>query len=425
MNQNMLKIGFLLDDDGFTRVNCSVPELGNPGIGGTPYCFVAVASALVANGEQITIFHHDSTNSMPKGVMNRIVSRDLTDLDKSVNESGVDLLVVRAYNMANMKKIVGRLSRIPLIAWAHNHLSWKTLQFIGQLEQIKRVVFVGEEQRSLANDTICKFKGVTIQNPFSLPITYEGVNKCPNSAVYVGSLTPSKGFHRLAKLWPRVRESIVDARLEVIGSGALYDRRAQMGALGIAEANYENKILNYLSNTPEKYGVTFHGLLGFDRFKIISGCSVGIPNPTGLTECFPGTILEMSGCGLPVVTMRRWGACDTVLDNKTGLLSNNEKELVFNIVKLMKDNNLAIRIGKTGKAWVNNEFSFEKAANKWKNLFIYLEKNEYKIEYDKDIPVIKGKYWWDSVYKINKNNNNLLGNFRTLCTKIESWRLKR
>ena len=40
MNGCSMNIGFYFFDKGLSGVDCSRPDLGNPGVGGTQYCFL-------------------------------------------------------------------------------------------------------------------------------------------------------------------------------------------------------------------------------------------------------------------------------------------------------------------------------------------------------------------------------------------------
>jgi glycosyltransferase involved in cell wall biosynthesis len=61
---------------------------------------------------------------------------------------------------------------------------------------------------------------------------------------YVGALIPTKGFHKLAKVWKNILKKVPTAKLQVIGDGKLYNKNAVLGPHGIAEAKYEKKSLN-------------------------------------------------------------------------------------------------------------------------------------------------------------------------------------
>ena len=72
---------------------------------------------------------------------------------------------------------------------------------------------------------------------------YTGRSAARPIVTYVGSLTKGKGFHVLAKEWKNILKAVPDAELYVLGSGKLYDNKAELGEYGLAEKTYENNLL--------------------------------------------------------------------------------------------------------------------------------------------------------------------------------------
>ena len=81
-------------------------------------------------------------------------------------------------------------------------------------------------------------------------------------------------------------------------------------------------------------------LSGLEKYDIIRDSRVGVVNPSGLTETFCISAVEMESCGVPVCTAGKYGLLDTVKNEKNGLYSNDDKELAANIVKLLLDDKL-------------------------------------------------------------------------------------
>nr|WP_282450221.1 glycosyltransferase family 4 protein [Microbulbifer sp. CAU 1566] len=237
------------------------------------------------------------------------------------------------------------------------------------------------------------------------------------SAVYIGSIIPSKGLHRLLRLWPKVKRACPEAKLHVIGSGALYDKKASLGPLGIADSRYEKKLLSYLGNKPVEHGVIFHGLLGHEKFEVMEKCVVGIPNPTALTECCPGSVLECASLGLPVVGRRKFGMVDTVVNDKTGFLVDGDKEFVERVVYLFSTSLEASIMGAEGVKFVSDTFSPEIITKKWLSLFKSIDR-----PLDSGRPIyIKGRYSYKKFVTINRNGvYPFWGLIRDFCVKVEN-----
>ena len=191
-------------------------------------------------------------------------------------------------------------------------------------------------------------------------------------------LDSSKGFHRLAKIWPKVIKKDKSAQLYVLGSGNL-GVNVKLGPLGLASVEYEKKISKYLCDEKGKIipSVTFYGKVGGDKQRqLMSQAKVGIANPTGIGETFCIVAIEFEALGVPVVSAKKCGLLDTVEDGKAGILSYTDKGLVNAIVRLLYSDDIAQNMGIFGSKDVRNKFSFSKILDKWYSLLndVYFDK---------------------------------------------------
>jgi glycosyltransferase involved in cell wall biosynthesis len=369
---------FVLNDSNLSGIDCRDVTQGNPGVGGAEYLFVALAWELVSRGlAKVTLAHFSASNLYPDILPTiRLPQPFDAPWQSGGPEAAVDFVVVRAYNMPTMAKVIEAVpGSAPIIVWTHNHLHWKTYSYLAQCERVRCVVYVGREQAVLAMGTPCRAKATFIVNGFYPPPAVEPQPRSKR-AVYVGSLVPQKGFHRLAKLWPRIFRECPDAVLDVIGDGRVYASGNPVGPLGLTAPEYEKRIMEYLDNDPARYGVVFHGKLGLSKFEIMSRAVLGLPNPTGFSECCPGSVLELSACGNAVVAPRRWGMCDTVLDGVSGYLCTTDDEYVRTSVALLKDPARALDMGRAGQAFVAEKFGFRSVCDEWHALFTALQRGE-------------------------------------------------
>lgn len=363
-------IVFLLDDLKVRSANFTEPALGNPSVGGTEFNFVSLAYELATRGlARITLVHRNRNNIFPKTLSAVAINDYPNGLREVLDRIGpIACLIVRGHDSLPSSGVIDSIPEgIPVIAWTHNHLRSSTLSYLAACERIARVVYVGREQCALAAGAPSYYKSTYIPNGLYVP-PRSRVGK-ELRAVYVGHLVPEKGFHRLARLWPRIRRACPTAELDVIGSSKAYCPGKQVGPLGVAPRSYESLILRYLRNDPAQYGVTFHGMMGTEKYGVISRAMVGLPNPTGFTECCPGSALEMSGCQVAVVAMRQWGMCDTVLDQVTGFLCGDDDEYVDRVVLLFADPSKAESMGAAGRRFVRESFCYEVVCEHWKRLF--------------------------------------------------------
>jgi glycosyltransferase involved in cell wall biosynthesis len=77
------------------------------------------------------------------------------------------------------------------------------------------------------------------------------------------------------------------------------------------------------------------------------------------------TNVEAAACGTPVVANNAPGLCDSVVDNETGLLydENDVRSLALSIQKLLDDGRLRERFGINGRAWAE-KFSWDASARR-------------------------------------------------------------
>src|ERR1700722_12172157 len=369
---HMRSIAFLLDDSNVHGADLTDPACGNPAVGGTEYAFVSLAHELASRSlARVTLIHRNRTNSYPK-TLTVVTIEDYPDgLPRLLNQAGpIDCIIVRGHDSMVAARVIESIpSRIPIIAWTHNHLKSTTLSYLGRREQIKRVVYVGREQCALAAGAPCHYKSTYIVPGFYVTPRSNGSNVKERRAVYVGSLVPQKGFHRLARLWPRIRRACPTAELDVIGSSQVNHPDQQLGTLGVASVSYEKLILRYLRTDPAECGVTFHGKMGIEKYDVIGRAMVGLPNPTGFTECCPASVVEMSGGGAAVVALRQWGMCDTVLDEVTGYLCRDDREYVARVISLFANPSTARSMGVAGQRFVKDTFSYAVIIERWERLW--------------------------------------------------------
>jgi glycosyltransferase involved in cell wall biosynthesis len=415
-----ITVAFILNDLACGAYDAATPEYGNPGIGGTQYCFIALATELAkgTNGIKPILFHNNCEAIIAPYLKSVCIKGGDEEIALAALAHKPNLAVVRGDSNI-LKNPLFKQDKIPLIAWVHNHLHRNVLNALGRANSICHIVFCGLEQRMLAFDSLCFTKSSSI---FNLHYSVEPKKKNfrnPTAAVYIGSVIPSKGLHRILRLWPKIKNKCPTATLHVIGSGALYDSKANLGPNELAEYKYENKLFNYLDNNPQKYGVTFHGLLKKEKYEVLEFCSVGIPNPTALTECCPGSVLECSAAKLALVGNNKFGMVDTIVNNKTGYIVDSDSEMINKIVYLFQNHNQVLTMGEAGAGFVKNQFDALNIANKWGKLIkdfvlegAYSETNNQFL--------LRGKYRYRHLIEKNiAGKSPLLAVLKDVIAKIE------
>lgn len=279
------------------------------------------------------------------------------DLDLFVlNQFFVSENLVNFIDEGNMKCAV----------WTHIYIDYITANFISNSKNIRVNIFVGKQQYDYFIDHPIINKSIVIYNGVSINEKFRQHND-GLSVTYLGALYYSKYFHVLAKIWKDVVKKLPNARLNVIGSGNIYDQNSKLGPLGVSSEEYEDLFLPFLKNKEGTLmeSVSFLGRLGFEKNEVLINTSVGIVNPIGITECLPMSVLEFSSFGVPVVTKNAWGYPDVIVNNKTGILYRSEKMLAKNIVKLLKNHSKNNEMSINAREFTKDKFTIEDIVWKW------------------------------------------------------------
>lgn len=371
-----MKVAFYLENSGISKIDLRNPEAGNPGCGGTEFLFVTLPYYLnkFHRVNCTPIILANNIECLPSGVA-AIQVNNKFEAAKQAKELECDFLIYRPRRRLELDflNLIEQL-KVDAIAWAHVTPVESHLRYMAKMKYLKAIVCVEHEQYDRVQDSPAYQKLTYIVNGFDLDgYQLDDIpDKEPGLVVYLGALVPQKGFHLLAKVWSKVVSKCPNAKLKVIGSGALYDENAKLGPWGIAEESYEkNYIIPYLSNhAGEIYpSVEFMGKLGIEKKALLYKALIGVPNPTGHTENCPGSALEFSACKTAVVSGAYYGLLDTVVHGDTGLLGKTEGELIDNICHLINNEEIAIELGEGGLSFIRCRYDYEVVTDEWIGLF--------------------------------------------------------
>lgn len=364
------KAAIYLKTQGFTSMDLTNVEAGNPGMGGTQYnhlCLPLYYNKFYSNIDWTYVTNEElRLNSSFK----KVVVRDFVDLMAAIVDDNIAYLVYRYQDWVFEENELNVLHEcgVKLILWGHN-TPFKDLRKIAKMKVFWLYIPVGKEQTDMLYDHPIWNKLFHIPNGFDdkpyslLSSTYE------KRVTYIGSLIEAKGFHALARIWPEVVKQCPEARLSVIGSGKLYNRDDKLGEHELAEASYEARFMDYLIHNGVLNTVTFHGTMGVEKKAILERSLIGVVNPTGQTENCPGSAIEFQAAGIPVVSGAYWGLLDTVLHGKTGLLVSSDKKLVESILFYLNNVEIAKEHGRQGRLWINTAFNYSKVCEQWYEVF--------------------------------------------------------
>ncbi|MBZ4016948.1 glycosyltransferase family 4 protein [Streptomyces purpurogeneiscleroticus] len=177
--------------------------------------------------------------------------------------------------------------------------------------------------------------------------------------VCVSRLVPRKGQDTLIEAMPRIRASVPDAALLIVGGGPYEkDLRALAETRGVADDVYFTGAVPW-TELPAHYGAG-------DVFAMPCRTRRGGLDVEGLGIVY----LEASATGLPVVAGDSGGAPDAVLDGETGWVvpGGSPTAAADRIVPLLQDPDLRRRMGERGRAWVEEKWRWDLLAERLKEL---------------------------------------------------------
>ena len=365
----MEKVAFFINNSSLLNLDCKQIIYGNPGVGGSEYQFLLVPYLLEQRENNIMPFL--LVNFMGKFPHKNVISvRNLYDSCQYCINNGIKKIVIDIKSFD--KTILDNFPDLSVIVWAHNTVSWKNLNLFCRLPYVKRIVNVSREQMELYRDHLATCKSTYVYNitPVKDVSFYKSKFSAhrDNNVVYMGSIVPEKGFHTLARVWKKILNCIPDAQLYVIGSGKLYNKNAKLGKYGIAQQEYEDSFMRYLTDENGNIipSVHFMGILGEEKWDVLGKCKVGIPNPTGISETFCLCGIEMQLMGCNIVTIRKAAFLDTIMNHK--YLYCADSKLADYVIKRMVSES-----DDYGDLYqfVQTKFGIEGNIERWENILIH------------------------------------------------------
>jgi glycosyltransferase involved in cell wall biosynthesis len=370
-----MKIGFYIDNKNLSNLDISFLENGNPGIGGSEYMIISLINQL-SKKHKIVLFSHKKI--IIKNTSN-VIFTEIKNIFIHADKYSVDFLIIKYIRDISIFEHRFNPKNINFILWAHNIIPNYQLSILSKNNNLSALVCVSKEQQDLFRDNSIFYKSTYIFNGIhnsQIESDLPFYNDRNNEVTYIGSLVPEKGFHVLAKAWPKVLKRVPDAKLNVIGSGRLYNKTSKLGSYKIADENYEKLFMPYLIDNRGEIidSVKFWGILGKEKNNILKQTKVGIPNPSGFTETFCLSAVEMQLLGCHVITKKYVGLLDTVL-SPSKLLSNTNRNLHNEIINALISKN-EYNISLIQKHLLN-KFSFKIIIKEWENLFKKIQSNEH------------------------------------------------
>jgi len=257
------------------------------------------------------------------------------EIKSALNSKSIKGFVVASYLF--LKWIVGPVDKITFkkadkIIAVSNELA----------EDIKRQYKVPEKKLVVIPNGIdvSKFKPMSVEDlREKLGLAGEKV------IVSVGAISKQKGFHLLLKILPDILREYKNVRLIIVGTGPYLQKLKGMAVkLGI-----ENHVI-FAGRVSDEELPKYYNLADVFAF------------PTLRMEGLPLVVPEAMACEKPVIASRIGGIPTVIENNKDGILiePGNLKELKERIMEVLRDEELAKKLGKNARKKVVERFSLDR-----------------------------------------------------------------
>jgi glycosyltransferase involved in cell wall biosynthesis len=263
-----------------------------------------------------------------------------------------------ANRAAHTALFVKEISGIPFSVTAHGQDFMKDLGNDDLLREICAGAEFVAAETDYSRELLCQrcpdsaakfyriYNGIDLE-PFPDPLPPKE-NTAPR-IISVGRLVAFKGFEHLIDACAELARRSLDFTCEIIGDGPLRDDlQAKIDMLDLSP---QVSLLGSLSQ-----GAVLEKLRSADIFALAS-----VTDPQGASDVFPTVIIEAMTAARPVVSTRLAGIPESVLHGETGLLVSpgDTTELAQALEQLMRDPGQRSRLGRAGRARVEQHFRIE------------------------------------------------------------------
>ena len=173
-----------------------------------------------------------------------------------------------------------------------------------------------------------------------------------NLIFFAGRLEEGKGVRYIIEAMKHVFKEIPNAKLVIAGEGPGREKFEDF-AQTVASKNIE-----FLGKIPHKEMAEWYGK-----------CNVFVMHSR--FEPFGAVTVEAMASGRPVVVSNAGGSIEIVKNNETGIVVEfgDAKGIADAIVKILKDEELARKMGEKGRKRIEEEYSWEKEADKIEEIY--------------------------------------------------------
>lgn len=333
------------------------------GLGGTESAVVYVAEALVRRGCRVTVFNRCDAPADVAGVQ----YRPAAGCGEAWAAAPPDVLVAAR----SWQGLAVAPPGVQRIFWAHDAADQPAVQGLADPEiraSIDRYLGISAWQIEgycaafgMPRDQWIQTRNGIDASRFATPRPDRDRGKL----VYTS--TPFRGLDVLLQVFPRIREAVPSATLDLYTSMAVYgvDAAADRAEFGALYAQADQPGVRLLGSVPQ--AELSHALLGAGL--------LAYPNHFAETSCIAA--LEAQAAGCPVVTSARGALPETVADGESGWCLPGDPHsaayqdaFVEAVVTLLRDTDRWNAFSAAGRARVLEHYTWDRIAGEWLEQFV-------------------------------------------------------
>jgi len=187
-------------------------------------------------------------------------------------------------------------------------------------------------------------EGIHVVEPGVSPAFHSSMNKSEFPLVVVtGRLSPYKQIDRVINIVDKVRSTVPNVKLEIIGEGT-----------------DDGRIRSVIESLSDSSWVSLRGRVSENEL-IDTYQRAWVAASASLSEGWGMTLTEAARCGTASVASNIPGHVDSVSNEVSGYLFDNDDEFERHLVSLLASRDNAISLGESASEW-SSRFTWEKAA---------------------------------------------------------------
>jgi glycosyltransferase involved in cell wall biosynthesis len=329
---------------------------------GTIGSILRLADMLMSENMQVTV---SSTSKCQSTRLHCLQHSEVDAMD-------FDKLIIHQSHWDGDKITFGNTHLRKTILYLHNQTTWGFINSFFQSGGYRLVcpsMYLANFYRALP-EWIERI--AIISNSYS-PVFFPISDSPKKRLLFIGAITPSKGFNELMQIWSYLVDKGVDLQFAIAGGISLHRGDIKTGALGIADEEYEvSHIHPWYQSLPESYRPQLLGALSpIDLQKEITQSWAVIVNPSWHSlETFACSAVESQACNLTVFSVNAGGLKETVYQGEfPSITSSRTPEALGDlIIQGLNNPKMVAKNGQLAGEFVRRRFSAETISNAWLDL---------------------------------------------------------